>query len=102
MSEYEALKTYLASLPYYQREAAFSFEQLEKPLSRKLPPSARTHRPWWGNEYSSGTHSHAQAWIDAGWKVDEDTRTPQEILDVIEVKVKVKEVREALARLRAK
>ena len=71
MSEYEALKTYLASLPYYQREAAFSFEQLEKLLGRKLPPSARTHRPWWGNDYSSRTHSHAQAWVEAGWEVDE-------------------------------
>ena len=71
MSEYDALKAYLASLPYYQREAAFSFDQLEKLLGRKLPPSARTHRPWWGNEDSSGTHSHAQAWVDAGWKVDE-------------------------------
>ena len=72
MSIYEALKSYLASLPYYHREAAFSFDELEKVLGRKLPPSAYKHRPWWGNDYSSGTHSHAQAWIEAGWKVDED------------------------------
>lgn len=70
MSEYEALKTFLESLPYYQREAAFSFGELEKMLGRELPPSARNHRPWWGNDYSSETHSQAQAWIDAGWKVD--------------------------------
>ncbi len=70
MSEYEALKNFLTGLPYYHREAAFSFEELEKVLDRKLPPSAHNHRPWWGNDYSSGTHSHAQAWIRAGWKVD--------------------------------
>ena len=70
MSEYEALNKYLESLPYYQREAAFSFQELEKVLGRELPPSARKHRPWWENEYSSESHSHAQAWIQAGWKVD--------------------------------
>jgi putative restriction endonuclease len=70
MSEYEALKNYLESLPSYQNEAAFSFEELERLLGRELPPSARKHRPWWENEYSSESHSHAQAWIQAGWKVD--------------------------------
>ena len=70
MSEYEALKTFLESLPYYHKEAAFSFGELEKVLGRELPPSARNLRPWWGNDYSSETHSQAQAWIDAGWKVD--------------------------------
>ena len=70
MSEYEPLKKYLASLPYYKKEEAFSFDELEMLLGRKLPPSAHNHRPWWGNDYSSGTHSHAQAWIEAGWKVD--------------------------------
>ena len=70
MSEYEALKKYLESLPHYQREAAFSFGQLENVLGRELPPSARKYRPWWENEYSSESHSHAQAWMQAGWKVD--------------------------------
>ena len=70
LAEYEALKKYLIGLPDYHTEAAFSFDELEKLLGRKLPPSARVHRPWWGNDYASGTHSHAQAWIEAGWKVD--------------------------------
>lgn len=55
---------------FFRRETAFSIEELEKILNRILPPSARTHRPWWGNDYSGGTHSHARVWIDAGWKVD--------------------------------
>jgi hypothetical protein len=70
MSEYDALKTYLEGLPHYQKEAAFSFVALERLLGRALPPSARKHRPWWENEYSSESHSHAQAWMQAGWKVD--------------------------------
>ena len=70
MSEYEALKTYLEGLPYYQKEAAFSFGELEKVLGRELPPSARNHHSWWENDYASGTHPNAQAWIQAGWKVE--------------------------------
>ncbi len=70
MSEYDPLREYLANLPSYHREAAFSFKELEVILGKTLPPSAHNHRPWWGNDYSSRTHSHAQAWIRAGWKVD--------------------------------
>ena len=70
MSEYEALQRYLEGLPYYQREAAFSFAELEGVLGRELPPSARKYRPWWENEYTKETHSHAQSWMQAGWKVD--------------------------------
>jgi hypothetical protein len=70
MSEYEALKTYLESLPHYHKEAAFSFAELEKLLGRELPASARAHHSWWENDYASGTHPNAQAWLQAGWKVD--------------------------------
>ena len=70
MSKYTLLKDYLMALPYYKREAVFTFSELEKILDGALPASVYTHRPWWGYDYSSGTHSHAQAWIEAGWKVD--------------------------------
>jgi len=70
MAEYESLKRYLINLPYYQRESVFTFAELEKILGRDLPPSARRHRPWWGNDFSNGAHSHAQAWIEADWMVD--------------------------------
>jgi hypothetical protein len=50
-----------------------TFEEIEKVLSFKLPPSARKHRAWWANQFK-GHHSQAKAWIEAGWKVD-----PQEI-----------------------
>lgn len=44
-----------------------SFPQIERILGASLPDSARKYRPWWANE-SAGTHVHARAWLDAGWK----------------------------------
>lgn len=46
-----------------------TFTQIERVLGRQLPASARRHRAWWSNE-TSGTHSHAAAWMGAGWRVD--------------------------------
>lgn len=44
-----------------------TFEELEAVLGRALPASARRHRAWWGN--SAVGHSHARAWLEAGWRV---------------------------------
>jgi hypothetical protein len=32
----------------------------------QFPPSAYKYRAWWGN----GGHSQANAWLNAGWRVD--------------------------------
>lgn len=46
-----------------------SFREIEAVLGFPLPRSARAHQPWWSNQTNSGSHSHAQAWQRAGWKV---------------------------------
>jgi Family of unknown function (DUF6884) len=46
-----------------------TFAQIERILGRRLPASARRYRAWWSNE-SSGSHSHAAAWMGSGWLVD--------------------------------
>lgn len=46
---------------------SLSYQEIEKILDFKLPPSAYKHRPWWANDKS---HTHAKAWLNAGWKVD--------------------------------
>lgn len=66
-SIYTPLGDYLANLDADSVE--LSFAEIERVLSGPLPNSARRHRPWWGNE-RSGSHSHARAWLDAGWRVD--------------------------------
>lgn len=47
--------------------ARTSFDSVEGILGRVLPPSARRHRAWWAND---PTHSHARAWLAAGWIVE--------------------------------
>lgn len=45
------------------------FEEIEEILQDSLPPSARTHRSWWGNDFS--THVQSAAWLRSGWLVDD-------------------------------
>ena len=42
-----------------------TFDDIEEILGFALPPSARRHSAWWSNTKS---HSHALAWLAAGWK----------------------------------
>jgi len=67
--KYYLLQQYLTNLPTSQRDMTLSFIHIERKINDKLPASASKYRPWWGNE-KEGTHSHAHAWMDAGWKVD--------------------------------
>ena len=41
--------------------------QIERVVGAPLPASARRHCAWWANE-RIGTHSHARAWLDAGYE----------------------------------
>ena len=67
--KYTALGKHLAGLPGSAREITLTFEQIEGIIADQLPPSAHQHRAWWGNEHD-GQHSHAHAWLEAGWEVD--------------------------------
>jgi mRNA-degrading endonuclease RelE of RelBE toxin-antitoxin system len=51
-----------------QSTIRFSFDALEMIIGDKLPPSARTYRPWWANE--RGRRVQASSWLGVGWKVD--------------------------------
>ncbi len=50
------------------REWSASFADVEAVLGFQLPFSARMHRPWWANQSRGNGHSHALAWITAGWE----------------------------------
>ena len=74
--KYQRLYTYLRSLQV--EEWRTSFSEIEAVVGFDLPPSARLHRPWWGNQKSGNGHSHALAWSIAGWEtaeVDMDAET---------------------------
>jgi hypothetical protein len=62
-SRYDPLKRYLAERN--DPVVRLSFAEIERIIGGPLPPSARRHRPWWGNE-RSGSHVHASSWMGAG------------------------------------
>jgi CBS domain-containing protein len=77
--KYDALQKWLQE----QKEAGVTslrigFEEIEEILQDSLPPSARTHRSWWANEYSS--HVQAMAWLRSGWLVDDADLEKGEII----------------------
>ena len=67
--KYTPLENYLRDLPDSQREVTLNFEQIERILNDKLPPSAYGYQAWWENE-KEGNHINARAWANAGWKIE--------------------------------
>jgi len=65
MAKYEPLRRCLEATT--GRELPLAFEEISR-LVGGLPPSAYNHAAWWGNE-AQGTHTHAHAWMEAGWRV---------------------------------
>ena len=67
--KYTPLEKYLSDLPESTREITLTFEQIEKILAGKLPPSAYEDRRWWDHE-TEGNHVSARAWANAGWQIE--------------------------------
>ena len=64
--KYRRLYAHLCGL--LSQEWRATFAEVETVLDFDLPPSARMHRPWWANQSRGNGHSHALAWITAGWE----------------------------------
>ena len=74
--KYRRLYQHLRALEAQEWRATFG--DIETVIGFPLPPSARLHRPWWGNQRGGNGHSHALAWSVAGWEtaeVDMDSET---------------------------
>lgn len=63
--KYEPLKRHLES-SFSRGEMRLGFAEIERMLRFSLPRSAYAHQAWWSNTRVG--HSHAAAWLDAGWK----------------------------------
>jgi hypothetical protein len=63
--KYEPLKRHLEGM-FQHGEVRLGFAEIEQILGFTLPRSARDHQAWWSNTRVG--HSHAAAWLDAGWK----------------------------------
>lgn len=70
MSKYQPLYDYLTSLSATQSDVTLRFDEIEQILGDRLPASATRHQAWWGNEVKTKSHTQAQAWLAAGWRVD--------------------------------
>ena len=66
--KYKELYHWLSNLQVQEQRATFG--DIERVIGFGLPKSARLHRPWWSNQKAGG-HSHALAWLMAGWKTAE-------------------------------
>jgi hypothetical protein len=66
MRKYAALHTHLNKRN--GRPEMLSFEDIEAIIGRQLPQSATKHRSFWAND-NEGYHSHARAWMGAGYRV---------------------------------
>lgn len=66
MRKYEPLKSHLERRR--GRPELLSFEDIESIIGAGLPESAQKHRAFWAND-NEGHHSHARAWMNAGYRV---------------------------------
>lgn len=73
MSKYAPLKRYLERSS--KEKIELTFDEIEEVLKDSLPNSAYKHKPWWAN----GGHSQADAWLDAGYKVDNVDQNKEEV-----------------------
>lgn len=67
MGKYEPLESFLSSFVGSRWRATFA--EVEQILGFKLPASAYKHAAWWSNDATG--HSHARAWLKAGWRTEE-------------------------------
>ena len=68
-SKYAALYDHLCQMQTDKWETTFA--EIESILGFDLPPSARIHRPWWGNQQLNNGRSQALAWGAAGWNTSD-------------------------------
>lgn len=68
MAKYEPLRDHLKADG--SKIVTLSFVEIESIISGKLPQSARSYRPWWGNEEGETRHVQVRAWKSAGYRVE--------------------------------
>lgn len=62
--KYDPLKDFLKNCS--DSRVQLTYKKIEEIIEKPLPDSAYKYREWWAN----GGHSQADAWLEAGWKVD--------------------------------
>ena len=83
MAIYDPLGDFLAK----QRgcACALTHVNIEEILGARLPPSARGHRAWWGNE-ADGAHVQCRSWLGSGWVVDDGCQAHRGVVRFVRAK----------------
>jgi hypothetical protein len=81
VGKYDPLREHLR----HQRadSVPMTFEEVAELVPGGLPASAYNHQAWWANE-ESGTHTHARAWLDAGYQTQALSLTARRVTFVRE------------------
>jgi hypothetical protein len=66
--KYQGLTSHLKFRGAFTRVVRLSFARIDGLIGSNLPIGAYRDEAWWSNSASS---AHAQAWLDAGWEVQE-------------------------------
>lgn len=66
LRKYQALQSHL--IRRGGRPEMLAFEDIEAIIGKPLPQSATKHRSFWAND-NQAHHSHARAWMGAGYRV---------------------------------
>jgi hypothetical protein len=67
-SKYGGLTGHLKFRGSFTRVVKLSFARIDGLIGSNLPMGAYRDEAWWSN---SASNAHAQAWLDAGWEVQE-------------------------------
>ncbi|MCL4263895.1 MAG: CBS domain-containing protein [Anaerolineae bacterium] len=89
-------------------EIQVSFHELESIIESPFPDTARKHRAWWANDYTS-PHRHSLFWLRAGWKVENVDLTAETVtfkrsdavlqqLFLVEIIQELKKIRPGITR----
>lgn len=65
MAKYDPLREHLSHLSV--DSVTMTFSEVAALVPGGLPDSAYNHQAWWANE-TTGSHTHARAWLDAGFR----------------------------------
>ncbi len=68
VSKYDGLESHLKFRAAFTGLVKLSFARIDGLIGSNLPISAFRDEAWWSNSSSS---SHAKAWLNAGWEVQE-------------------------------
>lgn len=83
MAKYDPLGDFLGK----QRGGActLTHANIEEILGAPLPPGAKRHRAWWGNE-ADGEHVQCRSWLGSGWVVDDGCQPEQGVVRFVRAK----------------